>query len=542
MDRQHGHLRIVADSHDNPRRELAPPSPPPVPGRGARSLDQEGLSEVGLAYLLARGISEETACAAGVGCRTLSFRGETGPDLRECLVFPYRTGGKVYAQKVRTLSEKAFTQVGSASTFWLQDQVRGGSDLIIVEGEMDALALREVGHNDVVSVPNGAPVKVSNSPVNAEADRKFQYVWQGREILKAANRVIIAVDNDEPGHALGEEIARRWGKAKCWKISWPEDAKDANEVLLKYGQDRLKEIIANPEPWPVAGVYNAKHFSSELRALYDGGLGKGADPGMGTGELYTLCPGNLTVVTGIPGSGKSSVFNQIMVNMAAMHGWRSAIYSSETPPSVHISILASMQMGKPFFHGPTPRMTERDLGIAEDWIEDHFTFLHFEETPTYQEIIERLEVAVLRSGIRLFVVDPCNYLRKTNEDGIEWVGEMLEAFRSFAQSHGCHAIVIAHPKKPADYGDRIPEGYDISGSAAWFNRADFGISIHRPKDNRQITKFVVWKVRWSWTGSEGTTELFYDPPTGRFSDYPFNNQARYEPVDTADPWALAEMA
>lgn len=520
---------------------VSPPSPPPA-SPGGRGLDQEPLSGDAVAYLMTRGISEETACAAGVGCRSLPFRGEAGREVREVLVFPYSSGGKPYAQKVRAFPDKLFTQVGAAATLWLSDQVQGGDDLFVVEGEIDALSVREVGHKSVVSVPNGAPVKVSDRPVNSQDDRKFQYVWAAKQIFEDAKRVIIAVDNDEPGRALGEEIARRWGKARCWRIDWPDGCKDANDVLMKLGPEKLKELLANPTPWPISGVYDAKHFHEQVQSLYSGGLGKGADPGMGLGELYTLSPGNLTVVTGIPGSGKSSVFNQILVNMAENHGWTSAIYSSETPPPVHIAVLAAMKMGKPFFAGPVPRMTEDELAAAENWVNDYFTFLHFEDTPSYQEVIERLEVAVMRMGIRVFVVDPSNYLKKTNEDTVEWVGEMLEAFRSFAQSHGCHAIVVAHPKKPPEAGDKPPGGYDISGSAAWYNRADFGVTVHRPQSDRSITRFHVWKVRWSWMGKEGREELFYDHPTGRFSDAPFASNGGiiyscYTPQE-GDPWEM----
>lgn len=509
---------------------VVPPSPP-TPGRGARTVEQDELSAGIVDYLLSRGISQETACNCGVGSRTLPLRTPEGRALRETIVFPYKQDGRAYAQKARTYPDKLFVQVGSCQTLWLQDQVIGGQDLFIVEGEFDALSVREVGHNDVVSVPNGAPMKVSENPDAVE--RKYQYLAHAQEIFSKATRVVIAVDDDPQGQALGEEIARRWGKAKSWRVVWPVGCKDANDVLVKYGPEQLRTTLSNPEPWPVAGVYNAKHFSGEVRSLYEQGLGKGADPGLGLDHLYTLGPGQLTVVTGLPGSGKSSVFNQIMVNMAADHGWSSAIYSSETPPVLHIPILASIYNGKPFFDGPRMRMSWAELDMAEQWIEDHFTFLHFESTPTYREVIEKLEVAVLRAGIRLAIIDPASYLSRSGDNDVEWVGQMLEAFRCFAQSHEVHVIVVAHPHKMQP--GQIPQGYSISGSAHWTNRADFGITVHRPEDNRDLTKFVVWKVRWSWMGSEGESDLFFDKPTGRFSDFPFNER-RYEPIGD-DPWA-----
>lgn len=510
--------------------------PPPEQRAAAGSVPEASpLSPSAVAYLMGRGISEETACECGVGSLTRTFNG--GRDVREVLVFPYEAGGKAYAQKLRHFPDKGFSQNGAASTFWLKDQVQGGEDLIIVEGEFDALAVRETGHRSVVSVPNGAPQKVSERPINSEEDRKFRYVWDGVEIFKAAKRVIIACDNDEPGRALAEEIARRWGRVKSWRVVWPDDCKDANDVLIKHGSDKLKEILANPEPWPVAGVYRAADFYDQVHKLYEGGLGKGEDPGMGLGDIYTIAPGHLTVITGVPGSGKSSLFNQIMVNLAMAKDWTMAVYSSETPPPIHIPMLAQMYLGKPFFKGPHARMTKDELAKGEAWVNDHFIFLHSPDGASYQEIIERLEVAVMRFGIRGFVIDPANYLRRPHGDDVEWVGEMLEAFRAFAQSHDCHAWVVAHPKKMEP--GRVPTGYDVAASAHWYNRPDFGVTVHRPEDNRTVTQFHVWKVRFSWTGKEGREELYYDVPTGRFSDFPFGAQ-RYQPPEriegAPDPW------
>lgn len=452
-------MREERVAYMEPRR-LAVVEPPPKP---QRSLDVEPLTEAALAYLLSRGVSEATAKAAGVGSRTLRFRTDEGAsELREVLVFPYTAGGQQYAQKVRTFPDKKFTQIGSAATLWLGEQVHGGEDLIIAEGELDALSIREAGHRSVVSVPNGAPLKVAEHMPNAADDRKFQYIWAGADLFKNAKRVIIAGDNDPQGQALAEEIARRWGRARTWRLVYPADCKDANDVLIKHGPQKLKEIVDNPEPWPVDGVYDAMHYAEKVRALFAGGLGRGADPGMGLGDLYTLCPGHVSVITGIPGSGKSSVFNQIMVNMAKAEGWTMAVYSSETPPEIHIPVFAQMYLGKPFFQGPQPRMNEDDLEHAMRWVNDHFLFLHSPDGTNVESLIERLEAAVMRMGIRAFIIDPANYLQRSGDgDDVEWVGKMLERFRNFAQSHDCHGFIVAHPKKMEP--GRIPTGYDISG-------------------------------------------------------------------------------
>jgi hypothetical protein len=69
--------------------------------------------------------------------------------------------------------------------------------------------------------------------------------------------------------------------------------------------------------------------------------------------------------------------------------------------------------------------------------------------------------------------------------------------------------------------DEVPTGYSVAASSHWYNRPDIGITIHRSDSDRSITQFHVWKMRYSWVGKEGQEDLYYDVPTGRFSDTPF---------------------
>jgi twinkle protein len=87
--------------------------------------------------------------------------------------------------------------------------------VIIVEGEIDALTLLECGLKNVLSVPSGAPMKVSDGKVDASEDKKFAFVWNAVDVLNQVPYVTIATDTDTAGQALAEELARRIGKDKC---------------------------------------------------------------------------------------------------------------------------------------------------------------------------------------------------------------------------------------------------------------------------------------------------------------------------------------
>ena len=164
---------------------------------------------------------------------------------------------------------------GAEKIFYGLDDIEGCQEIIICEGEIDKLSFEEAGFRNVISVPDGAPVKVKDGEVDPEDDAKFAYIWNCREELAGATKIILATDNDAPGYALAEELARRLGRERCWRVTWPSlgDAprKDANEVLVHDGPDVLREVIENALPYPIKSLHDLGAFESETLALYEHG-------------------------------------------------------------------------------------------------------------------------------------------------------------------------------------------------------------------------------------------------------------------------------
>jgi twinkle protein len=93
---------------------------------------------------------------------------------------------------------------------------------------------------------------------------------------------------------------------------------------------------------------------------------------------------------------------------------------------------------------------------------------------------------------------------------------MLSKFKMFAQRCEVVFFIIAHPAKPMNVGKEwVPTGYSISGSAHWYNRADFGLTMHRSDTGSALS---VWKCRFSHQGALGKAELVYNRATGGFSE------------------------
>jgi len=117
-------------------------------------------------------------------------------------------------------------------------------------------------------------------------------------------------------------------------------------------------------------ILTPRDITGELNVLYS----FGATPGDSTGwksldELYTIKPGQVTVVTGWPGSGKSEWLDCLLVNLAKFE-WRIACYSPENwPVAEHVSKVIEKWIGKPFSVGPTDRMGYDEVLAATEAIE-----------------------------------------------------------------------------------------------------------------------------------------------------------------------------
>lgn len=489
-----------------PRSVTPAPSPAIEPPKKSQS------DVAAMAYMAERGIGEDTYRAYGLYQSKRYFTQLGGEANAVC--FPVFFQGKERFVKFRAAERgKFFTSQGSAPCLF-GDQLYNHAveHLVITEGEIDAMSFHHAGIYNAMSVPNGA---------QQVSDGERGYLWGSRAAIERSKKVIIATDGDAPGLACGEELARRIGKHKCWTVDWPEGCKDANDVLVKFGKDKLVEVFEAAKPWPVAGLYDTLHYSDKFYEM----LANGDHQGLSTGiqevdRIYRIAPGQLTVVTGIPGSGKSEFIDQLMVNLAEREDWRFAICSFENSPPKHIRKILEKHARRPTT-GPGA-LAHEELDGPLGWLQNHFYFIQQADgqPSTIESILERARVAVLRYGIRGLVVDPYNYITR-GSDSTEtlWVSDMLTAVRAFAEGCGVHVWFVAHPQKLQRQGGELPMpgGYDISGSAAWFAKADAGITVGRTRtDNVSIVE--CWKQREKSLGQLGTAVIKYDPVTGIYSD------------------------
>ena len=487
-------------------------SPPPP---------NKNLSNQAIKFLSKRGLSADTLAVADVFSRNQYIR-DVGEML--CVGFPYHDeSNKIYAVKYRSVEGKHFKQEGAARTFCGIERVKIGEPIVICEGELDYLSLLEAGVTNPISVPNGAPLAVKDGQIDPSEDKKFAYVWAAREKLQAAEKIILACDKDSQGEALAEELARRCDKAKCFKVNWPDECKDANDVLMNLGKAALANAIDEAEPWPIFGLHSAESYAEQVEHLWNKGVGKGLSTGFPQlDNLFTIAPKNLYLITGIPSHGKSEFADQLMFNLSRLHNWKHIVVSFENPPAYHLAKLIEKVVGKPFFEGDSPRVSEAERDSALEWINDHFIFVEQGEINSPIDNILEIASAGAMRGCKNLIIDPFNYIINENKKISEAasINEMLTKVRSWAARYDASVMFIAHPAKMYRQNDgNYPRvtGWDVAGSASWYAKSDVGITV-RKDANTLLTEITTWKMRWKWLGRLGSIDLKYDIATGTYEE------------------------
>ena len=469
--------------------------------------NQEPLDDNMKAWFEGRGIPVEIAEAEGIvkACRKMPQTDKP----EKCIVFPYAVDGTLVNRKYRDGAKHFMLEKDARLIPWRIDHIKDTPECIITEGEMDALSFIVAGRDDVISVPNGAQKNLTYLDDFIESH------------FENKSRIYIAADTDSKGLELRAELVRRFGEEKCRIVTYGEGCKDANELLLQQGAEALRRAILEAQEVPLEGVFTASDVKEELLGLFEKGLQKGATLDMGDlDELLSLEVGRLMIVTGIPGDGKSEFLDEVAVHLSLKYDWRCAWFSPENfPVTLHHPKLIEKLIGKRFKKG---LMNSLELDAAIGYLSQNFFDILPEEGYRVDTILERAETLVRRKGIRVFILDPYNCLEHQIPSGqseTQYISEFLEKLRSFARRRQVLVILAAHPTKmkkdPMSGKFPVPTMYDISGSAAFFNKADFGIAIERDRA-RGVTRVHVQKVKFRHLGQPGVASFQYNTCCGRF--------------------------
>lgn len=474
-------------------------------------------------YFQRRGIDASQITAAQIALR-LKYFGDAGQEIA-AIQFPYFRGGECVNIKWRALDRKAFCQEkGAEKIFYGLDSLAGHEWAVIVEGELDQLSCAQAGVPNCLSVPDGAPPAGSHP-----SDTKFEYLPNCEQELAHLTKIVLAVDTDGPGQVLEAELARRLGPERCYRVQWPVGCKDANDLLMRDGPQALAGCLRAATPWPIAGVVEVRDLIDDVEALYEKGEDRGISPGWAAvNQYYSVRPGELTIVTGIPGHGKSEWLDALLINLTEAAAWRFAVCSPENfPLAGHVAKLLEKYTRKSFGGADhASRMTRGEMSDGFQWLQDHLVFLNpASDSLRVDAVLDLARQCVLRYGIRGLLIDPWNEFDHAMGPGqteTTYIGAMLTTIRRFARNHGVHVWVVAHPMKLRKREDEtypVPTPYDITGSAHWRNKADNCLAIYREvgAEDDLAVQIHIQKVRFRQTGKVGMAVLHWNPVNGCYS-------------------------
>jgi len=472
-----------------------------------------------------RGITKNTLKDLRIS-ESVEWMPQTGQK-ENTIQFNYFIGNELINIKYRDGRKNFKLYKGAEKVFYNINSIVGYNTCVIVEGEMDVLSFHEAGIRNVISVPNGATINNNN----------LDYLDNCIDYFEGKEKIILATDKDEAGQALQQELIRRLGAESCYIVDF-DDCKDANEYLLKYGKQKLSDIIRQAKAVPLENVTTFNDIEGEITDFVKNGFKRGYQIGLSNfDDIFSTYTGQFITVTGIPSSGKSDFVDQMVVGYNQNYQWKTAFASPENAPTF---LHAHKLMRKVWQDMPT----KEDIG-GDRWkaiaahVNDNFFFIDMERY-TLESVLRKGAELVKRKGIKCLVIDPFNKIRDVDcktEDVNRYTMEYLTKIEIFAKKYDVLVIVVAHPTKMyKDKDGKIeePTMYNIKGGGEWYDASYHGLLVHRDYDNKTV-KAKVLKVKFQNLGENGAEAHFrWEYKSGCFIPiYPETNKDEVMPWDQA---------
>lgn len=481
-------------------------------------LENIQLNERIIAYSNTRGISRETLEKFHIHGKE-EWMPATQKKER-CIVFPYVRDSQVVNAKFRD-GAKNFRLVKDAELiFFGMQTLTDRNCAIITEGEWDMLTAYECGFANqyeptansdgeveehelgrwaILSVPNGA----------SKGNQQLEYLDNCSDYIGVIDEFIIATDGDEAGRKLRDELVRRLGVEKCRVVNYPDGCKDLNEVLLKYGKDKVINLLLDSAPIPIDGVYYLEQIFPDMLESFKAGVTLAPTTRFDEmDDYFRWKKGDITLCTGYGNHGKSFFMLQMMLTKSIWDGWKWAIFSPENyPPNDFYDDIVEMYVGKWL-----QNMTEQEYTEACKFISEHIYYVYPENEHDINSIHEKFRYLILKKGIDGVMIDPFNQLDKTQkayERDDQYLSWVLKDIKRFALLNNIVYTIIAHPKNPTYNQDRslpVPDSYDLHGGSMWANKADQILSYYRPRfhedKNSAEVDVYVQKLKRKRTGGK----------------------------------------
>jgi len=341
---------------------------------------------------------------------------------------------------------------------------------IFITGNCDALAVIESGFKNTVSIPLGAGNE--------------QWIETNWDFLEQFEKIIIWSDNDDPGIKMRRHACSRLGAGKTYYIDLPNKiddipVKDANEVLFKFGKQKILELIDDVKEYSIKNVVNLAEvadYDIESAEGMTSGF-KGLDK-----HIYKFVMGTLCIITGVSGNGKSVLVNQMCICEPLNQGYDSFIFSGELSHPQLKNWIELVMSGTECIQVKDQHIRKIDkecLNPLRKWYNGRVWVYDNDIDFSAEAILEKMEELARKKGVKVFTIDNLMTvdLSCTTDNIYQKQKEFARKLVNFANKFNVLVFLVAHPKK-FEASRRITK-LDISGSADLMNLAHYIISVHR---------------------------------------------------------------
>lgn len=198
-------------------------------------------------------------------------------------------------------------------------------------------------------------------------------------------------------------------------------------------------------------------------------------------KLVGLYMGDITILSGLSGSGKSNWLGCLIMN-AVQSGNKVAAWSGELQDFRFQSWIMQIAAGKnyvykkdgydDFYYAPK-HVVEK---IA-DWIDDKLLLYNNNYGNKFSQLFDDIKTCVEENDIRLIVLDNLMALDidEFGSDKYSNQTKFINSIKEYAKEKNVHIVIVAHPRKEGGF----LRMESISGTADIFNLADNVFIIHR---------------------------------------------------------------
>lgn len=423
--------------------------------------------------------------------------------------------GRLIAQKIRR-KDKKFTIIGNGKELplygeWLWND---GKAVIVTEGELDALSASQAFDNKyaVVSLPAGA-----QSAVKA--------IQRSYEWLDRFEKIVLCLDNDEPGRQATEEIAALLPPGKAFVMTLP--TKDASDALVHHGPGVITKSFWNARQWRPDGIVQAKDLKEEV--INPVSVETIPYPFNGLNEkLGGLRIGELVTVTAGSGVGKSTMVRELIYDIAVKRGAPVGVMALEESNRRTMEGLISIHLNRNIVLN-RELVSKEQLSAAFDAVAtpNLYLFDHFGSTEV-ENILNRVRYMARALNVKWVFIDHLSILvsgleSSASGDERKLIDLAMTKLRTLVSELNIGMVLVSHLRRPEgnkghEDGAEVHLG-QLRGSHSIAQLSDAVIGIQRDVEepNASRIELVVLKNRWS--GNRGSACILdYDRDTGRLTE------------------------